>query len=169
MKAGDRYVLTIKEGDKQAEHLGADLAGTGGDARDVSAADAPALTARPRTDDGAHRRHYVMYVDYYTHGIAGDQNGISGRGRIFPTGSRRTGPAARNAATIDRRIADGLGTMRSDASPPVLPGYTTPIRISRCSAIRIISIRPRTAVKAGRRGRSVVCPPKTWCTGKITA
>lgn len=129
VKAGGRYVLTIKEGDKQARNIwGPIWLALTDDARGpYKLLDAPALTARAEGPTMARiGDDYVMYVDYYTHGRYG-----AIRTRDFRTwtdiSDRITAvPGQRHGTllTIDRRIADELGDhAHRMPPPPVLPGY----------------------------------------------
>lgn len=129
LKAGEQYILTIKEGDMQGKGVwGPIWQAMADDARGpYKLMDKPALTARAEGPTVARiGEDFVMYVDYYVHGRYGAQ-----KTRDFETWTDISDKAATvqgqrhgTVLTIPRAIAEGLKEQTHRMPPPpVLPGY----------------------------------------------
>lgn len=129
VKVNDRYILTVKEGDRQGKGIWGPIhQATADDPRGPYTLMAkPVLTERAEGPTLARvGSEYVMYVDYYAHGRYGalaTQDFLTWTD-ITDTVAAVKGQRHGTLLTIPRAVAEGLAPNKSTLPPaPVLPGY----------------------------------------------
>jgi GH43 family beta-xylosidase len=126
---GERFILTIKEGDKQAiEEWGPIHQAVAEDPQGpYQLVEEPVITVRAEGPTVAKvGDEYLMYFDYYVHGRYGALRTRDFAAWTDVTDQVHTVPGQRHGTllSIPRRVAEGLGAdpLRRPP-PPVIPGY----------------------------------------------